>query len=408
MIRMVDTLAGDRINFHIAQSQKDLREIRDFIHGHSALALDTEASWANCYRPGWELRTFQCGNDIDSYVVPAELKMAKPFVWWAMGSGMAKLGESDTQWIAHNGPHDIRSIDHWLKRRTNVVCADTYIPCHHADSRGVDEGGIGHGLKEQSIALIDRTAGKWEKTLKEEFKNILIPIEGEVYKSGPRKGTQKYRKAKIEEGWNLIDLWNEIYLRYAAADPILTYRLWRYYQPVVRANYELYKFDQEVQEGYSELQRRAMPLDVTYTERLSRAYLRRSLRLRTQAAEMGCANIQSGDQIAATLIRFGVKLHAKTDNGKWKTDAELLRKIAKNDRTPKLARKFIRVVLGAKQVEKRRASYTEAMLRERDGNDRVHPGIRALAARTTRSSVVNPAFQQLPTKDREDEVEEYD
>lgn len=394
MIRLTDTLANSYIKFHIAQSTTDLIEVRDFVMDHDALAMDTESSGVNCYRRGWRMRSWQCGNADEAYVVPAKYRK---FIWWAMTSGI--------KWIGHNAPHDIRSIDHHLGRRTNVVCADTYIPAHHDDSRNKDEGGIGHGLKEQSIAHIDRQAGKWEKRLKEEFKNILIPIEGEVYKSGPRKGTQKFRKARQAEGWDLIDFWNEYYLRYAAADPILTYRLWVHYQPVVRANYELYKFDQRVQEGYSELQRRAIRLDVDYTERLSDAYLKREYRLRTKAWDTyGCENTNSGDQVANTLIRLGVKLRVKTDTGKWKTNAELLRKIAKDPRTPPPAVDFIRTVLGAKQVEKRRTAYAENMLLERDENDRVHPGIRGLAARTTRSSVSNPALQQLPTQDHEEDV----
>jgi DNA polymerase-1 len=395
MIRLTDSIANQPIKFHIVQSTKDLREIREFIMDLPALAMDTESSGINCYRCGWRMRSFQIGNADESYVVPANYKK---FIWWAM--------QSNTQWIGHNGPHDIRCIDHHLGRRTNVIMADTYIPAHHADSRSIDEGGIGHGLKEQSIVHIGRDAGKWEKNLKAEFKTILIEIKGEVYKSGPRKGTQKYRKARQSEGWDLIDFWNETYLRYAAADPILTYRLWVHYQPTVRENYELYKFDQEVQEGYSELQRRAIKLDVDYTERLSDAYLKREHQLRTKAWDTyRCENTNSGDQVAATLIRLGVKLRVKTDTGKWKTNAELLRKIVKNPRTPPEAVDFIRTVLGAKQVEKRRTAYAENMLLERDENDRVHPSIRGLAARTTRSSVSNPALQQLPTQDHEEDMD---
>lgn len=394
MIRLADTIGGDPIEFYVAQSTRDLREAREFVGDHSALAMDTESSGINCYRRGWRLRSFQFSNADVSFVIPAKYKS---FIWWVMTSGV--------QLIGHNGPHDVRCVDHHLGRRTNVVMADTYIPAHHADSRGADEGGIGHGLKEQSIVHIGRDAGKWEKNLKEEFKKILIPIEGEVYKSGPRKGTQKFRKARQAEGWDLIDFWNETYLRYAAADPILTYRLWQYYQPTVRDSYELYKFDQEVQEGYSELQRRAIKLDVDYTERLSDAYLKREHRMRTRAWDTyQCENTNSGDQVANTLIALGVKLYAKTDTGKWKTNAELLRKIAKKPNTPPEAVDFIRTVLGAKQVEKRRTAYAENMLMERDEEDRVHPSIRALAARTTRSSVSNPALQQLPTQDHEEDV----
>ena len=394
MIRLKDTLAGDQIYFYIVEQRKDLYEARDFINDHKALALDTESSGINCYRRGWRLRSFQYGNAYESFVIPANYR---GFISWAM--------KSKTQWIGHNGPHDIRSIDQHLDRRTGVICAETYIPAHHADSRSQDEGGVGHGLKEQSIVHIDRDAGKWERNLKDEFKNILIPIEGEVYKSGPRKGTQKYRKAKQAEGWDLIDFWNEAYLRYAAADPILDYRLWKFYQPVVKRNYELYKFDQEVQEGYSELQRRAILLDVDYATRLSEAYLKREHKLRTKAWDLyQCKNINSGDQVAATLLRLKVKLRAKTDTGKWKTNAELLRKLANNSNTPIEAIDFIRTVLGAKQLEKRRVAWVENMLLERDENDRVHPSIKSLAARTTRSSVSGPALQQLPTQDHEEDL----
>ncbi|HEY6020269.1 MAG TPA: hypothetical protein VIY48_10305, partial [Candidatus Paceibacterota bacterium] len=143
--------------------------------------------------------------------------------------------EQDVNWIGHNGPHDIRCIDEHLGYETGVVCkGETYIPSHHADSRNRKEGGIGHELKELAVSVVDRDAGRWEVELKKVFKTIEIPIPGEVYKSGPRKGTPKSRKAKLAEGWGLIDPSHPAYIAYAAADPILTYRVWRHYQPTVR------------------------------------------------------------------------------------------------------------------------------------------------------------------------------
>jgi DNA polymerase family A len=399
MITIKDTIAGDPIRFYYVESRSDLSQVAAYVSGKKYLALDTEATWANCYRRGWALRTFQCGDDMESYVVPAKWRK---FIGWCMAQPV--------KWIAWNGPHDIRSIDWWLGYETGVVCDDMYIPAHHVDSRGRDEGGVGHRLKDQAVRFVDRNAGKWEKALTDqktgEFSKLRVDIPGEVYKSGPRRGQQKSRKARKDECWGLVDPTCPAYIAYAASDPVLTFRLAQHYAPVVRQNNELYRFDRDVQEGYSRLQRRAMRLDVSYTERLSAAYDRKSHRLRHQARLLGCNNVQSGDQVAAALIDHGVVLRAKTDTGKWKTDAELLRKIAQRSTTPAVAKQFIRVVLGAKQVEKRRKSYTEAMLLERDKDDRVHPSIRSLAARTTRSSVAGPPFQQLPTKDHEDDVQE--
>lgn len=394
MIRIMDRLAGDNIQFHYVEEKSELEEVRDFIWDRSAIAIDTESTRLNCYHPDWRLKTVQYGDATDSYVVPAQFKN---FVYWSMGEPI--------NWIGHNGPHDIRCIDAHLRLETGVVCAgETYIPSHHIDSRGKDEGGTGHKLEELAKIYVDPQAGKWDKARKEAFKEITIPIEGEVFKSGPRKGQPKTRKAKLSEGWSLIDSKHPAMIAYAAADPILTYRVWQKLQPVVKEFHKLYRFDKQVALACDKLQRRAMLVDVDYTQRLSNAYAKRAHQLRNAALEYGCENIQSGDQIAKTLLMLGIKLTVKTDSGKWKTDAELLRRIAEKQIDNQDALDFIKSVLGAKQVEKRRESYTQHILEELDENSRIHPSINSLAARTTRMSVSGPPLQQLPTQDHEEDL----
>jgi DNA polymerase-1 len=310
--------------------------------------------------------------------------------------------QQEVRWIAHNGPHDIRSIDRFLGYESNAWCdLETFIPSHHRDSRNQAEGGVGHGLKELAVALVDPHADKWEKALKEAFKEILIEIPGEVYKSGPRKGTQKYRKAKLSEGWGLIDPTDSRYVAYAAADPILAFRVWRHFRPQVRDQVGLYKFDQRVAAACDTLTRRGMPLDIDYTEKLSAAYLRRAQKLQARAAEYGCRNIHSGPQLAETLIQLGAQPTARTKTGQYVTDSNVLRGLLGSSTQ---VDDFIRCVLGAKQLLKRRESYTEQMLLEVDVDGRVHPSINILGARTGRMSVSAPPFQQLPTKDREEDL----
>lgn len=394
MIRVRDRLAGERITFHCVQSKKDLEEVREFVRDHRSLAMDTESTRLNPYHRDWRLRTVQFGNRNDSYVVPQQYRKT---IGWCF--------EQDVNWIGHNGPHDIRCIDAHLGYRTGVVCAgETHIPSHHSDSRNKQDGGIGHGLKDIAEKLIDPDAGKWERELKRVFKTIEIPIPGEVYKSGPRKGLQKVRKAKISEGWALIDPTHPAYTAYAAADPVLTYWVYGFYQPVVHEFYDLYHFDKRVQSAMDTLQRRAIRLDVPYTERLSAAYWTHAERMEIRARHYGCDNVQSGQQIATTLGRLGAKLTAKTKSGQYETSAKVLRGLLKDPRTNGKARDFIHAVLIAKQLTKRRESYTDAMLEEMDINGRIHPSINALAARTTRSSVSGPPLQQLPTKDHEDDL----
>lgn len=390
LLRIPDTLAGDRIRFLYVQNREDLKEVSAFVKKHKWLAIDTESTGLNPFKPGWQLRSVQIGNRTRCYVIPARYRRF-----------IASLMEREIHWIAHNGPHDIRSIDAHLGYETGVICdGETYIPSHHLDSRNQQEGGTGHGLKELSCALIDPAAGKWEKELKSEFKKIRVPLEGQTYKSGPRKGQPKTRAAHLDEGWSLIDPRNPAYIAYSGADPILTYRVWERLQPVVREFNELYRFDHRVQMACDRLARRAIRLDHVYTKRLSTAYLRKAERAMAVANEFGCKNINATAQLATTIIKLGGKLTAKTPTGKWKVDAATMRRLRDANRGSDLG-VFLSNVLLAKQILKRRESYTEQMLAEMSAAGRIHPSINSLGARTARMSVSRPPLQQLPTKDRE-------
>lgn len=392
MLRIADTLAGDRITFHYVQNKEDCRELARFVREHRWLAIDTESTGLNCYQPGWQLRTVQVGNARRCYVVPTRFE-------WVI----AWLMKQDVKWIAHNGPHDIRCIDAFLGYETGIVCAgETFIPSHHLDSRNQQEGGVGHGLKELAIAMVDRDAGKWEKALKAEFKLIEVPIAGEVYKSGPRKGQPKVRKARLSEGWAFIAPQNPAYISYAAADPILTYRVWQKLQPTVRQFRKLYRFDCRVQSACDRLQRRGIALDVPYTKRLSKAYTAAEHTAVAQAANLGLANLQSGQQIAAILMHYGVDLWEQTKTGQYKMDSRIMREILTAYDDGSEVCDVLQAVLRAKQVSKRRESYTDQMLSNMDSQGRVHASINTLGARTARMSVSNPPLQQLPTKDRDE------
>jgi DNA polymerase I len=395
MITIRDTLAGEPIASHYANTREDWRAVLAWArkrHGR-ILAMDTESTGINCYKPGWELRTFQFGNGRQSFIVPARAKNLIRLIFT----------ECDIKWIGHNAPHDVRCIDTHLGYETGIVCPwETYIPAHHADSRKQDEGGTGHGLKELATAHVDPDAGKWERRLKARFKTIKIPMEGEVYKSGPRKGTQKFRRAKLSEGWGLIDPTDPIYLAYAGADPILTYHLRTYYRLVYRQFRSLYDFDHRVALACDRLQRRAIKLDVDYTQRYQAALEAKAARLcGVILNEFNCRNIYSAAQIADTLQSLGAQLRERTPSGQYKTDDRVMQWQLENGSSE--VQWFVRAVLAAKRLTKRADAYADAMLRERDAQDRVHPSINSLAARTARMSISGPALQQLPTKDNEEE-----
>jgi DNA polymerase-1 len=393
MITIRDELAGDPITMHYAERSDDGRAVLAWVERHQgkSLAMDTESTGINCYKPGWRLRTFQFGNSRRSFILPARARSLIRAIFMDYG----------IQWIGHNGPHDVRSIDMFLGFDTGVICPwETYIAAHYYDSRKQDEGGTGHALKDLAIAYVDPQADKWERRLKAKFKTIKIRIDGQVYKSGPRKGTQKFRNAKLSEGWGLINPEDPDYLAYAGADPILTYRVHQHFQAMYKRFPDLYAFDKQVATACDRLQRRAIKLDVDYTQRYRAALRSKASKLAAHAEEMGCRNIYSGAQIAVTLYELGARLTERTKTGQYKTDDRVMQ--YQLEHGSEQVQEFVRTVLTAKRLTKRADAYADAMLREMDSMHRVHPSINSLAARTTRMSISGPALQQLPTKENEE------
>jgi DNA polymerase-1 len=387
-----DTLAGDRVSIHFAQSTEDVRKAYAWACKRTTLALDTESTGVNPYARGWQLRTFQFGTGDRAFVIPARFKKGIEAIFVMPG----------IRWIGHNGPHDVRSIDEHLGYETGVVCrGETYLPGHHRDPRNRKEGGTDHGLKEQCEAFIDSDAGKWERALKALFKTFKVPIPSEVYKSGPRKGEPKFRNARLDEGWKLVDPTDPVYWAYAGADPLLTFRLWKYYQGTVRQFIDIYRLDHQVQLACDRLQRRGIRLDIAYTRKLAIALGRRATRARDNAAILGVTSVYSGAQVADALSQMGCVLTETTPKGALKTDVTVLKAVQADPTTPDNARTLIGYILDAKQCDKRLEAYAHGMLSEVDANGRIHPGINSLAARTARMSVSKPALQQLPTKDSE-------
>lgn len=391
MLVIRDTIANEPIEFRWCENVADVRQAWEFSLTQDFWAFDTESTGLNTFHPKWRMRTFQFGHSRIAYVIHHRFRKAIERIYTREG----------VIWVGHNAPHDARSVDRYLGYETGVwKLMDTYIPGHHADPRNAQEGGIAHGLKEQCIALVDPESGKWDAARKKYFKTIRVPIPGEVYKSGARKGTQKLRTVTLAEGWTHSDPAHPVMIAYAGADVILAARLWNARRALLTHNKDLYTFDLRIQAIGDVLQRRGIRLDVDYATRYRAALDRKATRYAARAKTLGCDNIYSPPQLAEALLNLGAVLRDKTPTGKYKTDDKTLRAII--DSAPESdAAKLSRYVLIAKRVSKRREAYADAMLREMDAEGRVHPSINTLAARTTRMSVSQPPLQQLPTKESE-------
>lgn len=364
---------GYGVTIYECEGAGDLPALSAWLAKQPAVAIDTETTGLNWAAKDFECRLVQFGNANEAWVVPARL----------LDTSLLLLALTTVSTIyMHNAPFDtcvLGATQTWsLANYISSKTIDTRILAHLLDPRARMEGGLGHGLKELSVALIDPDAGRLEKELSEVFRTEL--------------------KAKpVSAGWRLVPDNHPTYVQYAGLDPIWTFRLAEILERRVRlaGMSHLIDFEHRVQRLTTDMMRRGIPLDVDYTKGLSATLEDRKLTAEAKAALLGCENVNSPDQVVAALMLHGWTPDPKkvTGTGKPAVDKDVLAELSE------AGSPLAKAVVEAKRAGKWQTSYVEAMLSNRDSADRIHPTIRSLAARTARMSVSDPPLQQLPTGD---------
>ena len=262
---------------------------------------------------------------------------------------------------------------------------DTRILAHLLDPRTKAEGGSGHSLKELAAIWVDSAAPDGQAALKERFREL-----------GGNQST----------GWQLIDPTDPVLVRYAGLDTILTRRVFDVLDVLVtQAGFDkLRKFEYELAELLRQMQGRGIKLDVAYTEQLRESLLAQQSDAMVTAARYGVSNINSTSQVAEALDAMGESLRERTAGGKPKVDKAVLLPLADLDRNwnrigARTPNPLADAVLHGKRAGKWAETYAQAFLDLKDADDRVHPWINGLQARTARMSVSRPPLQQLPAND---------
>lgn len=372
-------LAGETVRIYVPQRREDLDGFRRFLaQGDKVLGFDTEATGLDIFTPGHELRVVQVGNRDEAWVLRADL----------FAEEAAEALRAKRHFTAHNAPFDWLAVDHHLGVRIEDLgprCFDTRIFAHLLDPRPEHEGGAGLGLKRLAEVYIDPKAPDTQEDLTEVF--------------------HRDYKATKATGWSVIDVDHPVYTLYAGLDAIFARRLFDELSTIVKelGLSHLSTFEHHVAVLLAILQRRGIKVDVDYTQRLREDLLRDAEEYAAKAARYGVTNVNSTAQVGEALVAMGETLTERTKTG-WKVDKGVLLPLA--DLDPFWNRLEVRepnpladAVLRSKRAAKWATSYAQAFLDLRDAEDRLHPMIGALQARTARMSISRPPLQQLPSSD---------
>jgi DNA polymerase I-like protein with 3'-5' exonuclease and polymerase domains len=380
LIVYTHSLGGSEVTIHYPENRRDVVGFLDFLaRGDKVLGLDTETTSLNVYARDFRTRLVQFGNGSEAWVLRADL----------FAREITRALRQERFYVVHNAAFDLQVLDRSFGVKIEELgprVFDTRVLAHLIDPRQRHEGGAGLSLKELSEVYVDPSAPDTQKDLHGIFR-------------------KEYGATKVT-GWALIDIDHPVYVRYAGLDPVLAVRLFDEISPIVRdlGLDHLSMFEHHLQTLLAIMQRKGLRLDVPYVEALKVDLGDEAEAFHKVAARYGVANVNSTAQVAEALVAMGEDLTETTPSGNLKVDKGVLLPLADLDRDwqrieAREANPLADAVLRSKRAEKWAESYAQAFLDLRDTDDRIHPMIGGLQARTARMSVSKPPLQQLPSGD---------
>ena len=350
------------------EDDADLRRFFDWLRVTDTLSIDTETTGLDIFSPAFNVRLVQFGDATHAWLFDVQR-------WkWDIQGICHDIAYDGKQVIMHNAPYDLLVLARTglspLHGFDNLV--DTRILAHLHDPRGREDGGIGHSLKNLSAHYVDEQAPDGQQDLKALFKD---------------NGWD----------WSTVPVKHPTMVLYSGIDVQLTTRLFNVLSQLTADQQQLVQFEHSVMRACVRMQQRGVRVDTAYSQTLL-PYFADEARAGDETAEMwGIEKVGSPAQVAAVLSALGVKLTETTPSGNPKVDKEVLRSIVENDSGP--AAEVAAAVLASKNAKKLSATYVEKVLASLDADDRCHPFISSLQARTARMSISNPPLQQLPSND---------
>lgn len=376
MIVIEERVAGKAVTINVLENgDEDTAVFWEWFakHGGGLLGLDTETTGLDIYTRDFRIRLLQVGTDRESFVFP----MDDPQLFHGTVKQMLDRGD---RFVLHNAAYDLQVIEKTLGIPMCTMwpkVVDTYTLAHLVESRAKKEGGIDKGLEPQVAYHIDPQAA--------------ARIKGQI----PAL-CAKYKATKATV-WKKVEQFDRDYLTYAGMDPMWAVLLHDKIDPLVPVvSRGLIAFEREVARVCAEMEKNGFLLDTEYTEQFRDELKLDADRAKEKAATFSVESINSTDQVANALESFGITVPGRTESGKRQVNDSFLQEVVSMGGP---AAELAAAVIEGKRKSKQRSSWVDTFLRTKDQNNRVHPHINPLQARTARMSITNPATQTLPSGD---------
>lgn len=374
MRQHIHAVAGEQVVINVVETEEDLDGFRDFIRNNLRfLGLDSETTGLDIYAERFRIRLVQFGTPTESWVVPVDpLEIPERFREDVRVALRAVRG-----FVLHNASYDLQVIERCLgvpMKELWPKVTDTKILAHLVDPRMFKEGGAGHSLEEATRHYIDADVANNVKTLMADLAK-----------------THKTTKANV---WKKVPLDDPHYQLYSGMDPILAARLMRKLIPLIPPeSVNLIPFEHKLAEVCSYIEQNGVLLDQEYAKKFS-GELRYQESINNEVAlQFGCEKVNSTDQVADVLATLGFDVKGRTPSGARQVNDDVLNSAI--EKGGDLA-KFAHAVTDAKRTGSWRKTWVQKFIDMSDPEDRCHPNINPLQARTARMSISGIPTQNLP------------
>ena len=345
------------IGFHVVGDTDEAMAFLRWASERTVIAFDSETTGLDVRAPDFHVRLVQFGDGQESWVIP--------FANWR-GVIEEFFRRFDGTLIAHNAVYDIEALRSEGIDVPWKLTKDSMVACRLAES--------------------DKPAG-------------LKPAAARHIAGGAALAQQDLAQAMAKNGWgwDTIPIDYPLYVKYAALDPVLTFRLWEV--PLIQRKgfrAPTFQMDMALLEICSMMSSNGMRVDIDYCN-IEAAKLRSlTSQIKDQIDEVYGISIGSNAELGQWLIGQGANVTERTEKGQVSVAKDSLQGLMIDPASNPHVLYVCEQVLRYRGAEKIQSSYLTNFINMADDGGFLHPQFNTLAARTSRMSVTRPALQTLP------------
>ena len=334
------------VNLTLVETVDDAMKLKAWLgERRPVLGVDTETGGLDWWKN--PLRLVQVGDSQHGWAIP-----------YPMWGGLAKevLEAYDGLMVMHNAKFDLHFLETNGIRLDRSRVHDTMFMAH------LDDNDSSIALKNLSVRYVDSRANALQHQLQEAIH-------------------------KNKWNWGTIPTEYPLYWMYGALDPVLTARMFDFFVPRISQWRESYDLEISAMQVLVDAERRGVQIDRTYCEYAMLGMNARVDELQEELkVKYGVTSPGSAKQVEKVLEEHGVVFTRFTKKGAPVLDEDVLGAI----NLP-----VAQLILEYRHLKKIANTYLANFLDWSDENDRLHPSIHTLGARTGRMSVGRPSLQNL-------------